>query len=101
VIKDRIRYFEEDGYQKLLRKMVSLAKQKAEPVEPTGPSEISEDDRQPEGIKEIPEEYVQSRNLNVAFDKAWLADEDDVERYLNSLRDAFLTEIRQGRKVQI
>jgi hypothetical protein len=30
-----------------------------------------------------------------------LADEGDVDRYLNSLRDALLAEIRQGRKVQI
>jgi len=101
VIKDRLRYFEEQGYQKLLAKMVSLAKQKAEPVEPKDPSTVSEDDWQPEGIKEVAEEYVQSRNLHVAFNKAWLADEGDVDRYLNSLRDALLAEIRQGRKVQI
>jgi hypothetical protein len=45
--------------------------------------------------------YVHSRNLHVAYDKAWLADENDVDRYLTSLRETLLKEIQQGRKVQI
>ena len=35
------------------------------------------------------------------FDKAWLADEADVEHYLESMREALLEEIRKGKRIQI
>ena len=37
----------------------------------------------------------------VPFDKAWLADESDVEHYLKSMRKALLKEIRKGKRIQI
>ena len=46
-------------------------------------------------------EYVPSRSVKVSFDKAWLADETDVERYLESMREALLEEIRKGKRIQI
>jgi len=105
VIKDRTRYFEEEGYQKLLGKMVALANQRSAP---------SDDSQQPPGrqgdgenggwshqVKESAADYVHTRNLRVTFDKAWLADEGDVDRYLSALREALLAEVQQGRKVQI
>jgi hypothetical protein len=46
-------------------------------------------------------EYVPSRSVKVSFDKAWLADETDVERYLESMREALLDEIRKGKRIQI
>ena len=46
-------------------------------------------------------EYVPSRSVKVFFDKAWLADETDVERYLESMREALLDEIRKGKRIQI
>jgi len=39
--------------------------------------------------------------MKVSFDKAWLADEADVERYLESMREALLDEIRKGKRIQI
>lgn len=45
--------------------------------------------------------YVPSRSVKVSFDKAWLADETDVERYLESMREALLDEIRKGKRIQI
>ena len=101
VIKDRTRYFEEEGYQKLLARMVALANQKPEPQNDSQPNESDAEEPKPNEIKEPTTEYVHARNLNVAFEKAWLADESDVDRYLNSLREALLDEIQQGRKVQI
>jgi hypothetical protein len=46
-------------------------------------------------------EYVHSRAVKVSFDKAWLADETDVDRYLESMREALLEEIRKGKRIQI
>jgi len=37
----------------------------------------------------------------VQFNKAWLADKADVDRYLESMREALLEEIRKGRRIQI
>jgi hypothetical protein len=37
----------------------------------------------------------------VSFSKAWLADEADVDRYLQSVREALLKEIKEGKRVQI
>ena len=105
MIKDRTRYFEEEGYQKLLGKMVALANQKSAPADdsqqPQGSQDEDENRGQSHEVKESPADYVHTRNLRVAFDKAWLANEGDVDRYLNALREALLAEVQQGRKVQI
>ena len=105
VIKERTRYFEEEGYQKLLGKMVALANQKSAPADdpdqPPGSQSEDQDNGGPHEVKESAADYVHTRNLRVAFDKAWLADEGDVDRYLNALREALLVEVQQGRKVQI
>lgn len=39
--------------------------------------------------------------MKVPFSAAWLADETDVERYLESMREALLDEIRKGKRIQI
>ena len=100
VINDRLRFFEDEGYQKVLAKMVSLANQKPEPKEIPGEPSPEQTGGQPQ-VKEPVPEYVRARNLSITYDKPWLADESDVDRYLKSLRDALLNEIQQGRKVQI
>lgn len=97
VINDRLRYFEEQGYQALLNKMVDLTAPK--PASGAEPSDSSEEDNK--HTKEPRPEYIASRNINVAFDKVWLADETDVDRYLDSMRKALLEEIRKGKRIQI
>ena len=94
VINDRMRYFEEQGYQKLLVKMVEMAAPKTEFVETT--AEKSE----PQGT-EPKVEYISMRKIRVSFDKAWLADEADVDQYLQQLREALLKEIHKGKRIQI
>lgn len=86
VIRDRLRQFEETEYQRLLSQMAAWAL----PAVVATPSE-----------KESPIEYVNHRAVQVAFDKAWLADEADVDRFLQSMREALLAEIRQGKRIQI
>ena len=91
VIRDTLRRFEETDYQHLLFQMTSWAqpapKQKSKAGAATKPA--------------LPIEYVSSRSLKVTFDKAWLADDADVDRYLASMREALLAEIRNGKRVQI
>ena len=98
VINDRLRYFEEQGYQKLLTRLIDLTAPK--PISGTKSTDLSEDDPNKQ-ITEPRPEYISSRNINIAFDKAWLADETDVDRYLETMRQALLEEIRKGKRIQI
>ncbi|MRR28766.1 BREX system P-loop protein BrxC, partial [bacterium] len=105
VIRDTLRRFEESEYQHLLSQLTTWA-QTAPTPEPAPESggTITPD----EGAKPTPPtksesriEYVPSRAVKVSFEKAWLADETDVDRYLESMREALLTEIRKGKRIQI
>lgn len=106
VIRDTLRRFEENNYQQLLSQMTSWIQSASthEPVaKPDQVDKATSDEvgsKQP-AVAEQPIEYVPSRSLKVAFDKAWLADETDVERYLESMREALLNEIRNGKRIQI
>ena len=44
---------------------------------------------------------MSSSTIKVPFAKAWLADETDVDRYLDSMRQALLDEIRKGKRIQV
>jgi len=105
VIRDTLRRFEEGDYQRLLSQMTSWAQPAPTPEPAPEPGETAKPD---EGTKPTPPvkpepriEYVPSRSVKVSFDKAWLADETDVERYLESMREALLDEIRKGKRIQI
>ena len=40
-------------------------------------------------------------SLKIPFKGAWLADTSDVEQYLESMRETLLTEIRNGKRIQV
>lgn len=46
-------------------------------------------------------EYVSKTSIHVQFDKAWLADEADVDAYLQAWREALVIEIEKGIRIQI
>ena len=48
-----------------------------------------------------PPTYVPCSSLSVAFNKPWLANEDNVERYLQAMREALLEEIRKGKRIRV
>jgi len=103
VIRDSLRCFEESDYQRLLSKMATLAQ--PTPQDKTGQGNQTSTPNPETAVKpEIQEpriEYVPSRSVRVSFNKAWLADESDVDRYLESMREAMLAEIRNGKRIQI
>ena len=100
-----MRRFEEADYQRLLSKMTTWA----QPVS-TQPNDQSDDNKINEPAAGTPRtefkpepqiEYIPSRTVLITFDKAWLADESDVDRYLISMREALLAEISKGKRIQI
>ena len=40
-------------------------------------------------------------SLSVAFNKPWRANEDNMERYLQAMREALLEEIRKGKRIRV
>ena len=97
VIRDAVNRFEEHGYQQQLSQLTAWSET---PV--TDDSTIrSEGTLTTQTETEPCTEYVSSRSVQVPFDKAWLADEADVEHYLKSMREALLKEIRKGKRIQI
>ena len=98
VINDRLRYFEEQGYQKLLDRILVLVTPKpSHELDDLGDMEIGNNPP----VNETVPQYVLSRNINIAFDKAWLVNENDIETYLEAMRKALLEELRKGKRIQI
>jgi len=89
VISDNLRRFREEEYTKMLSEITSLA----EPVRDI--------DRGASTVDEPKVAYTNSKLLRIDYPKAWLADEDDVEKYLAKMREALLKEIRAGKRIQI
>lgn len=94
VIRDGMRRFEEGEYHRLLSQMTSWAKPKPAPTPEPGSGEKPDD-------PSAQIEYIPSRSVSVPFDKAWLANEADVDAYVASMRTALLEEIRNGKRIQI
>ena len=85
-IRETARRFEESDYNNLLSRITEWT------ASTPGSSLETENGK---GI-----ECVTLGAVRVSFEKAWLADETDVDRYLESLRKALLAEIRRGNRIQ-
>jgi hypothetical protein len=55
----------------------------------------------PPGPAPRPPEYVAAAELRVAWRGAYLAEEQDVDRYVGELRELLLAEIRKGKRVTV
>ena len=107
VINDRLQYFKDKGYSSILQKMVVMATPKPTPV-PTKASNSSSDSNKaqsqvskPQRVSESKNEYITSSKINIPYDRAWLENETDVERYLQAMSEALLAEIRKGKRIYI
>lgn len=93
VIRDTLRRFEESDYPQL------LARLSGQWSVVSGQQE--EDNLGSVARKTIYYPLITIHSLKVPFSTAWLADETDVDRYLESLRKALLEEIGKGKRIQI
>lgn len=89
-IRDQQRTFEDVEYQRLLAKMAGWLHSE-ETGRPGGGS----------GTHEPQVEYVSRQTIQVPFDRAWLADEQDIDQYLQALRAALMKEIRGGKRINL
>lgn len=94
-INDIERRFVDVEYQNLLSRLTALARQAAEPAPQPG------DTPRPVEVREPAPQYVALRGIHAAFDKAYLANEADVDAYLQALREKILAEIHSGKRVNL
>jgi hypothetical protein len=93
VIRDTLRRFEESDYPQLLAQLSGQW--------PVANTQQEEKETEVSTKKTVHYPLVTIHSLKVPFSTAWLADETDVERYLESMRKALLDEIRKGKRIQI
>lgn len=96
VIRDTSRRFEDEEYGKILNQLSSFS----EKGEATGGGFTGTGD-QTDRVKVTPVKYVAYRSIKVSFDKAWLADEADIDQYIATLKNELLKVIADGKKIQI
>ncbi len=96
MIRDAVRRFDETEYQAALHRMTDWAQP---PLPDPKPSVDGEKPVIADVVQRV--EYVARASLHVAFDKAWLADEQDVEDYLAAIRETLLAAVRAGKRVQL
>jgi len=99
VIRERVSGFRASGFPALLGRVTAPP-----PVKKDG-----EDDK-PRGFRDSTSgtppaptqpEYVAASALRVTYAKPYLADEQDIDAYLNTLRETLIAEIRAGKRVTV
>jgi hypothetical protein len=96
VIRDSIRRFDDNEYQNLLGKMTFWAQPAPEPMPEDGTASSGG-----ELLREMPVEYAPLSAIAVPFAKAWLADEADVDAYVEALKQALTQAIAEGKRVRL
>ncbi len=99
VVRENLRRFEESKYPKLLERVGNEAHKNREKWKKGDFGKKNDRSKSEEEKSSI--EYVSGKSIPISFGKAWLADESDVERYLKLMREAFLSEIHKGKRIQI
>ncbi|MCY0967160.1 BREX system P-loop protein BrxC [Parathalassolituus penaei] len=119
VINDRLRRFEDDGYERLLSRINQMAEalnqqkkaatsQTAALSVTTEKAGISENftgsvtpDKEDEVTPQPTVSFVAIRTLEHGYAKALIENEQDVESYLETLREALNSTLKSGKKVRV
>src|SRR5262249_18743206 len=94
VIRDRVNGFEASTYPALLGRVAVAAPR-------TAPKPTERDGGQSSVKEPPPPTYVAASTLHVTYAKAFLANEDDVDAYLATLRARLVAEIQAGRRISV
>lgn len=99
VIRDRIRRFEEREYPGLIAEVSKLASQDQDGYNEKNITKISSGTK--DETNDHSAEYVYGKTIVIDFDKTYLSDMNDVDKYLKSMREAMSEEINNGKRIQI
>lgn len=95
VIRNRVNGFKTSTYPTLLDRVTAAAA----PGGHEQPGGFSNGGQEP--FTPPPTMYVAASTLRVAYDKAFLADERDVDAYITSLRTMLMAEIQAGKRITV
>ncbi|MPR01183.1 BREX system P-loop protein BrxC [Pseudomonas sp. MAFF 212408] len=107
MIRDQLRDFEDERYPQLLLQLECLAKPKSvvPPFSASAGTAESPDGGKPATTtppaSPVEPRLVPARTIKVAYAKPWLANESELDDYLQKLREAWLKEIQTGNRVQV
>ena len=104
VIRDWHRRFKEQEYPSLLNRLHTWSQPVAPVVVPAKPQVDGQVSPVISVVADTVQPYIQyvaSRDIHVAFDKAWLVNENDLDRYLQAMREALLAELRTGKRINL
>jgi hypothetical protein len=94
VVKEAATRFETNGYSSILSRVTQWTAPKPEPQQ-KGAADIT-----PLPVKPTIE-YVARASVCIDFSKPWLETREDVEQYVQCVRDAMLQVINAGKRVQL
>jgi hypothetical protein len=101
VIQVTVTNFENTEYPKILSRVSTLA----HPAPPPQPAPVRESpDRVTPPLPPKPQpviQYVSAKLVKVPFAKPWLASDQDVDVYIEAMREALKAELRNGKQIQI
>ncbi|MBX9724057.1 MAG: BREX system P-loop protein BrxC [Candidatus Obscuribacterales bacterium] len=101
VIRDRLRVFEDFEYPRLLSKIDKLI-QESDPKQSVNQGSAQQSSSSSStGTADLQIEYVSSKSIKIVFEKAWLAEVSEVDEYLQLVREAWLEELRKGKRIRI
>lgn len=93
MVRDRINRFEQQEYTQLLSQITRWAAPEPTPAQDAEGKEAAQPAQPPR--------FVNIRNVPVGFRSPLLKSPDDVDRYVNALREMLLEEIHQGKQIQV
>ncbi len=99
VIRERVSGFRASGYPKLLGRVIARTSAKKD-GDDDKPREFSTSSSGASAAQTQPE-YVAASALRVTYAKPYLADERDIDAYLETLRETLISEIRAGKRVTV
>jgi energy-coupling factor transporter ATP-binding protein EcfA2 len=101
-IRDQVRKFEEEDFQKHLQAIIALAAPKPEPPKPTPTSsESTSEPPKPAVVEEPKTEYIPLRQVRVSFEKPYLRTEEDVLNYIEKLKAEYLKLIQDNKGISL
>lgn len=95
IVKNSVDTFKENEYKTLLANIMVWSK----PEEPVSEQSIDDGNHVIEQPKVQPP--ISAKNIRTSYSKPLIGNESEVEEYINSLRDAYMQEIRNGKKIQL
>ncbi len=95
VVKTAIDNFKDNEYKSLLANIELWSKPQEEVATSSGDDTPTPE---PEVKKPI---FISQKDIRTNYSRPYIATEDEVEEYINSLKQAYLTQIKEGKKIQL